>query len=268
MAGALHQVLQEQIVGALLGLADLDLRAIHGEPRFLADIVVEGRHRRRRAVLDLGHEISFRMPGNRLGGRNLAPLAKPRQRPRRARGLRKRNVALALMPQLSKWRGGDSIATEIYRWIGAPEHVHRFFGGPPLAVLGRLILLSILVGVILAAIGLDPWNISNSVAPADRAYLDDGLRCRALALALFPARRRDRGADLAPGAARQSAARRLERRQRVRRVTARGMTEISRSIGRGREPAAHRPRRPWNGRAGRDGAGAGDAAGNGPANRS
>jgi hypothetical protein len=42
-------------------------------------------------------------------------------------------------------------------------HVERFFGGPPLAVIGRLILLSILVGVILAAIGLDPWNIIESV---------------------------------------------------------------------------------------------------------
>jgi uncharacterized protein DUF6460 len=41
--------------------------------------------------------------------------------------------------------------------------VYRFFGGPPLAVVGRLILLSILVGVILAAIGLDPWNIIESV---------------------------------------------------------------------------------------------------------
>src|ERR1700744_4554151 len=41
--------------------------------------------------------------------------------------------------------------------------VHRFFGGPPLAVAGRLIMLSILVGVILAAIGLDPWNILDSV---------------------------------------------------------------------------------------------------------
>ena len=39
------------------------------------------------------------------------------------------------------------------------DYVQRFFGGPPLAVVGRLILLSILVGVILAAIGLDPWNI-------------------------------------------------------------------------------------------------------------
>jgi hypothetical protein len=41
--------------------------------------------------------------------------------------------------------------------------VQRFLGGPPLAVIGRLILLSILVGVILAAIGLDPWNIIESV---------------------------------------------------------------------------------------------------------
>ena len=40
-----------------------------------------------------------------------------------------------------------------------PDYVQRFFGGPPLAVAGRLVLLSILVGVILAAIGLDPWNI-------------------------------------------------------------------------------------------------------------
>lgn len=42
-------------------------------------------------------------------------------------------------------------------------YVHRLFGGPPLAVIGRLILLSILVGVLLAAIGLDPWNIIESV---------------------------------------------------------------------------------------------------------
>ena len=42
-------------------------------------------------------------------------------------------------------------------------YVQRFLGGPPLAVVGRLILLSILVGVILAAVGLDPWNIIESV---------------------------------------------------------------------------------------------------------
>jgi hypothetical protein len=41
--------------------------------------------------------------------------------------------------------------------------VQRFFGGQPAAVIVRLVLLSILVGVILAAIGLDPWNIIDSV---------------------------------------------------------------------------------------------------------
>ena len=60
--------------------------------------------------------------------------------------------------QLPKWPSGDG------RWPGKNRRqphqlVQRFFGGPPLAVIGRLILLSILVGVILAAIGLDPWNI-------------------------------------------------------------------------------------------------------------
>jgi hypothetical protein len=44
----------------------------------------------------------------------------------------------------------------------AQDYVQRFFGGPPLAVIGRLVLLSILLGVILAAIGLDPWNIIDS----------------------------------------------------------------------------------------------------------
>jgi hypothetical protein len=39
----------------------------------------------------------------------------------------------------------------------------RFLGGSPLAVLFRLVLMSILVGVVLAAIGLDPWNILSSI---------------------------------------------------------------------------------------------------------
>jgi hypothetical protein len=41
--------------------------------------------------------------------------------------------------------------------------VTRIFGGSPLAVLGRLILVSILVGVILSALGLDPFDIVRSV---------------------------------------------------------------------------------------------------------
>ena len=43
------------------------------------------------------------------------------------------------------------------------NHAIRFFGGPPLAAVVRLILLSILVGVVLHASGLDPWNILDSI---------------------------------------------------------------------------------------------------------
>ncbi len=41
--------------------------------------------------------------------------------------------------------------------------VNRFFGGPPLYVIFRLVLLSILIGVILQVMGLDPWNIIDSL---------------------------------------------------------------------------------------------------------
>ena len=45
----------------------------------------------------------------------------------------------------------------------ANNYLNRFFGGPPLSVIFRLVLLSILIGVILEVIGLDPWNIIDSV---------------------------------------------------------------------------------------------------------
>ena len=43
------------------------------------------------------------------------------------------------------------------------DGLYRFLGGTPLQVAFRLILLSILVGVVLAAIGFDPWNIIHSI---------------------------------------------------------------------------------------------------------
>jgi hypothetical protein len=43
------------------------------------------------------------------------------------------------------------------------DGLQRFLGGSPIAVAFRLILLSILVGVVLAAIGFDPWNIVYSI---------------------------------------------------------------------------------------------------------
>jgi hypothetical protein len=39
----------------------------------------------------------------------------------------------------------------------------KFIGGSPLTVAARLVLLSILVGVILAALGLDPRDILRSI---------------------------------------------------------------------------------------------------------
>ncbi len=45
----------------------------------------------------------------------------------------------------------------------ATDPVSRFFGGSPLAVIGRLILVSILVGVVLSALGLDPFDIVRSI---------------------------------------------------------------------------------------------------------
>ena len=45
----------------------------------------------------------------------------------------------------------------------ANNYLNRFFGGPPLSVIFRLGLLSILIGVILEVIGLDPWNLIESL---------------------------------------------------------------------------------------------------------
>jgi Family of unknown function (DUF6460) len=52
--------------------------------------------------------------------------------------------------------------------------VSRFLGGSPLSVAFRLILLSVVVGVILSAVGLDPWNILHSVEQLARAIWDMG----------------------------------------------------------------------------------------------
>jgi len=45
----------------------------------------------------------------------------------------------------------------------ANDGLYRFLGCSPLSVAFRLVLLSILVGVVLAAIGFDPWNILSSI---------------------------------------------------------------------------------------------------------
>jgi hypothetical protein len=52
--------------------------------------------------------------------------------------------------------------------------VTRIFGGSPLAVLVRLILVSVLVGVVLSALGLNPFDIWNSVERLFRSIWNMG----------------------------------------------------------------------------------------------
>jgi hypothetical protein len=51
---------------------------------------------------------------------------------------------------------------------------NRFFGGSPLGVLVRLAILSIVVGVLLAALGVDPWNIWRSLESLARRIMSMG----------------------------------------------------------------------------------------------
>ncbi|MDQ2083361.1 DUF6460 domain-containing protein [Xanthobacteraceae bacterium Astr-EGSB] len=55
-----------------------------------------------------------------------------------------------------------------------PSSVSQFFGGSPLGVLVRLILLSVVVGVIMSALGLDPFNIVRSIERLLRAVWEMG----------------------------------------------------------------------------------------------
>jgi len=56
----------------------------------------------------------------------------------------------------------------------ANDTMTKVFGGSPLAVLARLVLVSILVGVVLAALGLDPFDIISSVERLIRHIWDMG----------------------------------------------------------------------------------------------
>ncbi len=55
-----------------------------------------------------------------------------------------------------------------------PRSASDFLGGSPISVIVRLILLSILVGVILSALGLDPWNIFHSIERLIRSIWNMG----------------------------------------------------------------------------------------------
>ena len=58
--------------------------------------------------------------------------------------------------------------------VSRNHSITRFMGGSPLAVIARLLLLSILVGVVLEVVGLDPLNIVNSIEYLVRRIWDMG----------------------------------------------------------------------------------------------
>jgi hypothetical protein len=69
--------------------------------------------------------------------------------------------------------------SKIELWIDgggmmANDAVNRFFGGSPVSVVVRLVLLSILVGVILSVIGLDPFDIWRSLERLVRSVWNMG----------------------------------------------------------------------------------------------
>ena len=67
-----------------------------------------------------------------------------------------------------------------------PAHaLNRFFGGPPGWVLVRLILLSVVIGVIFSVLGLHPWDIVDAVRRAVRRIWEMGFEAIEEALSYF-----------------------------------------------------------------------------------
>jgi Family of unknown function (DUF6460) len=56
----------------------------------------------------------------------------------------------------------------------ADNTLERFFGGSPFWVLIRLVLLSIVIGVLLHVLGFDPWNIWWSIERLVRRIINLG----------------------------------------------------------------------------------------------
>lgn len=56
----------------------------------------------------------------------------------------------------------------------ASPSVERVLGGSPMSVLGRLVLLSILAGVVLSVVGLDPMHLVYSIEALARHVYNMG----------------------------------------------------------------------------------------------
>lgn len=59
-------------------------------------------------------------------------------------------------------------------WQEASVQVERFFGGNPALVLTRLAILSLIVGVVLAALGFSPYDIIQNLRDLAQRIYDMG----------------------------------------------------------------------------------------------
>lgn len=56
----------------------------------------------------------------------------------------------------------------------ATSTLNRFFGGPPGWVIVRLVLLSVVIGLIFSALGIHPYDLINTIQRAIRHLYDLG----------------------------------------------------------------------------------------------
>lgn len=63
--------------------------------------------------------------------------------------------------------------------------LNRFFGGPPGWVLVRLILLSLVIGVIFSVLGIHPWDIVDGISRLARRIWEMGFDAIREALTYF-----------------------------------------------------------------------------------
>lgn len=63
--------------------------------------------------------------------------------------------------------------------------LRRLFGGPPLTVLFKLVVMSVIVGILLAALGLSPYDILDSIARLFQRIYNMGFEAIDTALRYF-----------------------------------------------------------------------------------
>jgi hypothetical protein len=55
-----------------------------------------------------------------------------------------------------------------------PDNLSRFFGGSPVRVLAQLVILSFIVGIVLAAFDMSPFDLVSSIGRLIRRIYDSG----------------------------------------------------------------------------------------------